>query len=446
MGVAAEVGREPQEAPGCKQLGELALRYGLVEEAELARCLEVQATQDPPRLLGDLLVDEGLLSRASLDRLLATQRRGEGEGGHFSRKAVAERAEVADLDELLRIQVEVGATDLHLTPGARIHARIAGRLVSLAPRPLEPDRCRALIESALTAAQVAELERERSLLVHFPREGIGRFRLGLFVQSRGLSAAIRRIPEAVPEQDWLALPPILRQVPRLKRGLVLVTGPRGSGKTTTLASVIELFNQTRRSHVVTLERPIEYVLPSRTCLISQREVGTHVASYAEGLRSVVRENPDVIVLAELATPDQIMAALTAAETGHLVLGTLHTSGAHRSVLRVLDAYSGRKRTMVRGMLASVLRLVVSQHLLPGADGLRQHLATEVLVATPAVARMIREDRVHQLPGVMQTSGRDGMSMLDDALVALVRSGRVAVADALPLALDPARILRAGEEA
>ena len=432
-------------------LGELAVRYGLLSEGELAHCLELQATHDPPRFLGEVLIEEGFLSRQSLERLLASQRReGPDQAGPagvcFPHKAVAERAERADLSELLRLQVELGATDLHLVPGARITARVAGRLVTLAPQPLSPERCRALLHSALDPEQKAALQRDKRLLLHLAREGIGRFRLGAYEQCQGITAAIRRIPEAVPPLDWLGLPSIIKQVPHLTRGLVLITGPRGSGKTTTLASLVELINQTRRSHVVTLERPIEYVLASRTSLIDQREVGTHVPTYAEGLRSVLRENPDVIVLAELTTPDQIVAAMTAAETGHLVLGTLHTSGAYRTVLRILDAYAGHKRAMVRGMLANVLRLVISQHLLPGTSGQRQHLAAEVMVVTSAVAATIREDRVHQLPQVIQTGRREGMVLMDDARADLVKRGLVSPRDALPRAQEEAQVLRAGEEA
>mgnify|MGYP002400826089 CR=1 FL=1 len=448
-------------------LGQMAVHYGLVTAEQLDHCLEVQATQDPPRFLGEVLVEEGLVSRGALERLLTSQRRQEGtegvqggasgpgtQGGasgpgsagiHFPHKAIAERAERADLNELLKIQVELGATDLHLASGARATARVNGRLASLAPQVLTAERCQELLRSAFTTGQLATLERERSALVHLSREGVGRFRVGAFLQTRGPALAIRRIPERVPELEWLGLPPIVKQIPKLHQGLVLVTGPRGSGKTTTLAAAIELINQTRRCHVVTLERPVEYVIPGRCSLISQREVGLHVPSYAEGLRSLLRESPDVIVLAEMVTPEQIMAALTAAETGHLVMGTLHTSGAYRTVLRVLDAYAGHKRTMVRSMLANVLRLVISQQLLTSREGDRLHLAAEVMVATTAVSNMIREDRVHQLPQAMQTSRKEGMVLMDQALARLVREKKVAVADAVARAQEPAQVLRAGEE-
>jgi len=269
---------------------------------------------------------------------------------------------------------------------------------------------------------------------------VGRFRVTAFRHLGGLTATFTRVPHALPGRETLGLPPIVDAIPAIRQGLVLVTGPRASGKTTTLATIVEAINATRRCHVITIERPIEYVFENDRSLISQREVGVHTDGFAQALRSSLREDPDVIVVGDLSDPERIMTALTAAETGHLVLGTLQTADAHRTLLRILDAYSGQRRDQVRGMLAAMLRVIISQQLVPtvGRDGLV--LASEVLTNTAAVANMIREDRLHQIPQVMQTSRRQGMHLLDDSLARLVEAGRVAVGEAAARAVTPERIL------
>ncbi len=427
-------------------LGRMAVEYGLVTEDQLQLALAVQRRAQPHPSLGDVLVQERLLSRPVVDRLLGAQRRLRGLHGDapgLSADEIARRIAGADIGELLRLQRELGAMELHLVSGAPPFVRANGSLIDLSPQPLEPEACRRLLTPVLGPSQREALDRDRSLVAAVERDG-ARFRASLFHQARGLTGVFRLIADAPPALDTLGLPDTVERIPQLHQGLVLVTGPRGSGKTTTLAALIARMNAGRRRHIVTIEQPIEYVFESDHCLISQREVGVDVADYATALRSSLREDPDVIVVSELGEPERVATALTAAETGHLVLGTLHSPNAYRTILRVLDAYTGRQRSMVRGMLAAMLRMVVSQQLLPDVHHRRLHLAAEVLTVNHAVAAMIREDRVHQIPQVMRTGREEGMQLMDDALIALVREGKVAFEEALDRAEEPDELRRAVE--
>lgn len=426
-------------------LGQLAVHYELINEEELEHCLTLQEVTDPPTFLGEILVQQGYLRQSTLDRLLNTQRKMHHESdsttGRFPHVEVAARLASGPLRTFLEVQAEIDADDLHLVSGKRPGARIKGIMHRICPTPLEPKRAQALLESILDDEQRQRLRREKSVLLLHEEEGIGRFRASVYVTSDGLGAVFRRIHEVLPSYESLNLPPIAKKINQIKRGLVLITGPRNSGKTTTLASIIDRINHTRRSHVVMLERPIEYVVPSKASMVSQREIGRHVGDFKSALRSALREDPDVIVLGELATPEHIMTALTAAETGHLVLGTLHTTNAYRTLVRIQDAYTGRKRVMVRSMLANLLRLVICQQLVPSKQGDRLWLAAEVLTVTAAVSNMIRENRVHQIPQAMQTSRAESMQLMDDALARLVLEGKIDPTEAVARATDRSKLLK-----
>ncbi|MCA8920188.1 MAG: PilT/PilU family type 4a pilus ATPase [Planctomycetes bacterium] len=426
-------------------LGQLAVHYDLITEEELEHCLSLQEVTDPPAFLGEIMVQHGYLRQSTLDRLLGTQKKMHHEGdptsGRFPHVEVADRLGRGNLSEFFRVQVELDADDLHLAAGARPCARIHGVMQRLNPTLLSAERVEALLRPILDDTQREALRRDKSALFLHTEEGVGRFRAAVYEQAGGLGAVFRRIHEELPRLETLNLPPIVKKVPQIRRGLVLVTGPRGSGKTTTLATIIDQINHTRRCHVVMLERPTEYVVQSRASMVSQREVGRDAPDFKSALRSALREDPDVIVLGELATPEQIMTALTAAETGHLVLGTLHTTNAYRTLVRIQDAYSGRKRVMVRGMLANLLKLVICQRLVPSKQGDRLWLAAEVLTVTSAVANMIRENRVHQIPQAMQTSRAESMQLMDDALAALVLDGKIDAAEAVSLADDRSKLLK-----
>jgi twitching motility protein PilT len=423
------------------RLGELARTYGFLSEDQLHRVLALQAREGTP--LGEILVREGYVPETRLRRLLLAQRQLVGldeVSGSLDPAEVAQRLEGASLEDFLGVQRELGAQELHLVAGTPAMVRLNGDLIDLTPAPLGSDECRALLDAVLDDATRAALGDGQEVDFVHARQAGGRFRVCVYQQSKGLAGIFRLIPETVPDYEELGLPAVLARVPRLRQGLVLITGPRASGKTTTLAALVERINNTRRRHVITLERPIEYVFESKSALIAQREVGRDVADFQGGLRSCLREDPDVIVIGELDDPERIATSLTAAETGHLVLGTLQTATAQRTLLRILDAYSGRRRNQVRGMLASLLRLVVCQQLVPGSEGGRLHLAKEVLVVNPAVAAMIREDRVHQIEQVMQTSREEGMLLLDDSLAELVREGRINIGEALARATEPKKVL------
>lgn len=426
------------------RLGRLAVNYGFVTEDDLRRCVELQRTTDPPRYLGEVLLDEGLLKEETLERLLAAQRRKMevgGNGGHTrGHKEIADRVSKAPLDDVLKLAVELNAQELHLVTGSRALLRRYGSMVELSPTVLDDARLRGLLDAAFDDAARDELARVRSVTTVHAVPDVARFRVTAFRHRGGTTATFTRIPDVLPDRETLELPEIVDAIPAIRQGLVLITGPRASGKTTTLASIVQAINASRRCHVVTIERPIEYVFENDRSLISQREVGVHTGSFAQALRSSLREDPDVIVVGDLSDPERIMTALTAAETGHLVLGTLQTADAQRTLLRILDAYSGERRDQVRGMLAAMLRVIISQDLVPSVGRDRVHLASEVLTNTAAVSNMIREDRIYQVPQVMQTSRRQGMHLLDGSLARLVEQGKVAVGEAAARAVAPDDIL------
>ncbi|MGE0711007.1 MAG: type IV pilus twitching motility protein PilT [Planctomycetota bacterium] len=428
-------------------LGDIAVKYGLLTAEQLRLALALQRRETPRRSLGAVLLENQMLAEPVLERLLDAQRRLRGlseSAPGVKAQAVVERlSQRASLAEYLGVLRELGATELQLVPGSPPFVRAHGGLIDLVPRRLELEEVRALLAEAMTTSEAEALERDHSVLFATDLQG-GRYRVAAFQHERGLTAILRAIPSEPPDLDSLGLPAGVEAITHLHHGLVLITGPRGSGRSTTLAALIQRMNRGRRRHVVTIEQPITYRFESEHCQISQREVGKDVPTYQAALRSVLREDPDVIVVGELGDPERIATALTAAETGQLVLGTLHSSTATRALLRVLDAYSGRHRALVQGMLASQLRMIVSQRLLPDVDHRRQHLAAEVLINNAAVAAMIREDRLHQIPQVIETSREEGMQLMDEALSALVVSGRVAREEALAWAEDPDRIQRFSE--
>jgi len=341
-------------------------------------------------------------------------------------RAGGSRAEAA-LTALLRDAVEAGASDLHLSSGEQPWVRVDGRL-------------RRLSGEALSAATVSELlgalpggrRPRRGGSSDFAVEvaELGRFRVNVYEHEGGPAAALRRVPAQAPTLSELGLPPIVEQLSERERGLVLVTGPTGSGKSTTLAAMVDAINHSRDGHVLTLEDPIEFVHASRRCLVTQREVGRHVDSFAEGLRGALREDPDVILVGEMRDLDTIGLALTAAETGHLVLGTLHARSAAKTVDRIVDVFPADQQRHVRTMLAESLEAVLAQTLVPQRGGGRV-AALEVLVATPAVRNLIREGKAHQLPSVIQTSQRSGMQTLAQAIVELKRARLVEESYAAP---------------
>jgi len=327
------------------------------------------------------------------------------------------------MEELLRETVELGASDLHLSAGLPPLMRIHGDLTRTEHPALSAAGVTALVSSIMTddQRQVFQAEHEIDFACEVP--GKGRFRVNVFIQSRGPGAVLRTIPTLIPTLESLNLPPVLKELCTRERGLVLVTGPTGSGKSTTLAAMVDLINQTWDAHILTVEDPIEFVHPPKRCLVNQREVGPHTRSFSNALRSALREDPDVILVGELRDLETMSLALTAAETGHLVFGTLHTSSAPKTIDRIIDVFPAGQQNQVRTMVSESLEAVIAQTLVKKKGGGRI-AACEILIGVPAVRNLIREGKLHQIPSMMQTSQRIGMQTLDIALADLMKRGLI----------------------
>jgi twitching motility protein PilT len=324
------------------------------------------------------------------------------------------------VDAFLELAVKQGGSDVHLVAGQPLRLRLNGYLETVRFRELSNRDMDDFLEEFMTDAQRDTLTRDHHVDFAYESEIAGRFRVSVFQHREGLAAAFRTIPSIPPKLETLGLPSVVQHMLAVGKGLVLVTGPTGSGKSTTLAGMLGHLNETLRGHIVTVEDPIEFVHDYKKCVVSQREVGQHTTSFAEALRGAVREDPDVIMVGEMRDPETIALALTAAETGVMVLGTLHTNGAVRCVDRMVNVFPGRRQDQVRTMLADSLRLVVSQQLVRKADRSGRIVAADVLVSTPAVSSMIRQGNTHKLISVIQAGQRAGMQSLDAVLLDLVR--------------------------
>lgn len=341
-----------------------------------------------------------------------------------------------DITELLAHSVRQGASDLHLSAGLAPRMRIDGEVLAMDEPALETWQMSDWLGQVLSNQQLDDFETSLEIDFSLGLPGTGRFRVNAFAQQRGLAAVCRTIPEAVVSLESLGLGDIFRRVAELPRGLVLVTGPTGSGKSTTLAAMIDHLNSHRSLHILTLEDPIEFIHQSRRSLINQREVHRHSRSFTAALRAALREDPDVILVGELRDLETIRLALTAAETGHLVLGSLHTTSASKTVDRVVDAFPGQEKALVRSMLSESLQAVIAQVLLKKVGGGRI-AAHEIMLGTPAIRNLIREDKVAQMYSSIQTGGALGMKTLDMSLKALVTQGLVSRESARALARVPA---------
>ncbi len=351
---------------------------------------------------------------------------------------VQRSADDIHVNELLEIVLERGASDLHLTVGTHPTVRIHGDLHPLTEFPvLKPGPLRKMIYAILTQKQREKLESELELDMSHPLPGKARFRVNVFFQRDSIGAVMRVIPMNILPLEKLGVPPVLSSFAYLPRGLILVTGPTGSGKSTTLASIIDIINRERPVHIMTVEDPIEFLHTHKRAIVNQREVGEDTHSFANALKRVLRQDPDVILVGEMRDLETIATAITAAETGHLVFGTLHTQDAPQSIDRIIDVFPPHQQQQVRVQLASSLQAVCTQQLLQTADGKGRVVACEVLICTPAVRNLIREGKTHQIYSVMQAGGRFGMQTMDQALADLVKAGRIT--------LDMARERCANEE-
>ncbi len=329
-----------------------------------------------------------------------------------------------DIFDLLQFTVDNGASDLHLSSGSTPMVRIDGKLEKLDMETLTDADLREAIYMILTQDQVERLEEMKEIDLSQRLEDKARFRVNVFEQMQGIAVVFRVIPSEILSFEELNLPEVLRELSMRDRGLILMTGPTGSGKSTTLATMIDNINENKPLHIITVEDPVEFFHESKNCMINQRELGATTHSFANALRSALREDPDVILVGEMRDLETISLALTAAETGHLVLATLHTSSAAKTIDRIIDIFPASQKTQVRSMLAESLEAVVSQKLLPKKDGKGRCVATEVMVCNVAVRNLIREDKIYQLTSVIQSSSKDGMHTLDQDLQRLLHQGLI----------------------
>jgi twitching motility protein PilT len=335
---------------------------------------------------------------------------------------------MAKLDELLKQMKQHNASDLHLTSGSAPYMRVNGMMVKLNYRDVSQEVCQGLIFEILTDAQKELFLKEWDLDLSYPLEGVGRFRVNVFMQRKGTGAVFRLIPEEIQTIEELGLPNQLLELIDVSEGLILVTGPTGSGKSTTLSSLIHTINMNQQAHIITIEDPIEFVHQNQRSLINQREVSSHTKSFSNALRAALREDPDIILVGEMRDLETVSLAITAAETGHLVFATLHTNSAIKTVDRIIDVFPEGQQAQIRVMLSESLRGVVAQALLPRVEHQGRVPVVEILVNVPAVANLIREGKTFQISSAMQTGRAQGMMTYETAVHDLIHKGLIAKED------------------
>lgn len=340
------------------------------------------------------------------------------------------------VEEMLAVAKEAGASDVHITVGVPPKMRVNGKLITMDyPKMLPADTLQVILD-IMTEQQREKFEEKGEYDMSFSIRNIGRYRVNAYKQRNSVAVALRLVSTEIPAPESLGVPPSVIDLSQRKRGLVLVTGPTGSGKSTTLAAIIDKINNTRDAHIITLEDPIEYLHSHKMSIVNQREIGLDSQSYANALRAALREDPDVILVGEMRDFDTISVAITAAETGHLVLSTLHTIGAASTVDRVIDVFPPHQQQQIRVQLSNVFEAVVSQQLIPTADGRGRVAAFEVMHANHAVRNLIREGKSHQLVSVMQTNRKMGMITMDESIQQLYIEGRITREQAVQFATDP----------
>jgi twitching motility protein PilT len=469
--------------------GRIALHYKLVTREQLLEAAQVQTRDGDTRRLGEILLAQGLMTPRQIDQVLAVQRdyAAKQAGAPAASPAPAPKgpgpltpqampaltvqampelavaptpvltapaaAETAAppafdldapraLDRLLERALRVGASDLHVHSGSPLKIRVHGQMYDIEGGTLAARTAERLILEILTPEQLQALRDSGQVDFAYTLAGKGRFRSNAYRQQRGIDAVFRVIPPRPPSLTELGLPTTLARLSNYHQGMVLLTGPAGCGKSSTLAALLNIINEDRHDHIITIEDPIEYIHPSKKCVVNQRQVGPHTGSFARALRGALREDPDVIAIGELRDLETISLALTAAETGHLVLATLHTNNAIRTVNRILGVFPPNQQDQIRTMVSESLRAVVSQRLIPRADGNGRVPALEILMANKAVGNLIRENKTFQIKSVLQTGGAQGMCMLDSSLAELVKTGVITREEAQRNADDPQRFAAA----
>jgi len=464
--------------------GRIALHYKLVTREQLLEASEFQASRGGQHSLGEILVDKGYLNPRQVAQILAVQREYVAKQQAQAAAAAALEAQAMPalevqempalaqgaapaipaapvtapppapaprvaaaavdldapraLDRLLERAILAGASDLHIHSGSPLKMRLNGQMSDLDGAPLDARTAERLVHEILTPDQLEALRGRGQVDFAYTLPGKGRFRSNAYRQQRGVDAVFRVIPPQPPTLEGLGLPSALSRLANYHQGMVLLTGPAGCGKSSTLAALLNIINEDRHDHIITIEDPIEYIHPSKKCVVNQRQVGPHTGSFARALRGALREDPDIIAIGELRDLETISLALTAAETGHLVLATLHTNNAIRTVNRILGVFPPSQQDQIRTMVSESLRAVISQRLVTRADGDGRVPALEVLMANKAVGNLIRENKTFQIKSVLQTGASQGMYMLDASLAELVKTKVITREEAMRNADDPQR--------
>ncbi len=339
------------------------------------------------------------------------------------------------MEQLLKMIVDKGASDLHLTVGIPPQLRIGGQLTYTTNEPLGPENIEKLAYSLVTNDQIVLFEEKKELDFSCGLEGVSRFRINLYYQRGSIAMAARVIPFVIPTIEQLGLPQVVKEYADKPNGLVLITGATGSGKSTTQAAIVDYINKRRRAHIISIEDPIEYLHKHQLCTINQRQLGTDTLSFSEALKHVLRQDPDIVVIGEMRDLETIKAALTLAETGHLVFATLHTSSAVNSITRIVDVFPAHQQQQIRVQLSLVLGGVLVQRLIPNAQGEGRSMAMEIMTMIPGIQNLIRENQVHQIYSLIQTGRRFGMNTMNQALCDLVTDNKITFGEALKHTLD-----------
>ncbi|MEK6589373.1 MAG: type IV pilus twitching motility protein PilT [Nitrospinota bacterium] len=345
---------------------------------------------------------------------------------------------MAKIDAFFKLMADQGASDLHMVSGQQPILRIHGEMERVKYKVLDNDELKAMLYEIAPEEKVKKFEETGDVDFGYEIPGLARYRVNFFQQKYGVAAVFRQIPSDVLTAEQLGLPSVVKKFAMLNKGLVLVTGPTGSGKSTTLAAIMDFANKNRKDHIITVEDPIEFVHKSQGCIINHREVGLHTKSFAAALRGALREDPDIILVGEMRDLETIELALTAASTGHLVFGTLHTQSAAKTVDRVIDVFPANQQAQIRTTLSESLKGVVAQNLFKRIDKKGRCAALEILIVTPAVANLIREEKTFQIPSAIQTGKKYGMQSLDDAILDLLNKGWISSDDAYDKSIEKQR--------
>ncbi|BCB96646.1 twitching motility protein PilT [Dissulfurispira thermophila] len=348
---------------------------------------------------------------------------------------------MAKIDAFFKLMLEQGASDLHMVSGQQPVLRIRGDMERVQYNVLDNDELRGMLYEITPEDKIKIFEETGDVDFGYEIPGMARFRANLFLQKYGIGAVFRLIPSEIMTIEQLGLPPICKKFAMLSKGLVLVTGPTGSGKSTTLAAIIDYANKNRKDHIITVEDPIEFVHKSQGCIVNHREIGTHTKSFAAALRGALREDPDIILVGEMRDLETIQLALEAAATGHLVFGTLHTTNAPKTVDRIIDVFPSHQQAQIRTTLSESLKGVIAQNLFKRVDKKGRCAALEILVCTYAVGALIRESKTHQIPSAMQTGKKYGMQTLDDAIMELLLKKWISPEDAYDKAIDKQKFVQ-----